>query len=209
VPLLHRSITGNQSTITASVRRTIILAVITVVVGTFAIAEPIAASPLASTAPIAAPISAPGSVEAHLAVTQLVAADVDAVAPATGFAPVGGAPARAQHAAPAPVIVNQAPAQAPAQEVKQATKSSTPAGYGCAAALAYLSAHAAPGFTFECPGYAEGRQAMTCVNHAPECAGRKIIAIAVPCAAAYMNEAHNSWVLTGTGSGIDPYGYCH
>jgi hypothetical protein len=32
----------------------------------------------------------------------------------------------------------------------------------------------------------------------------------VPCAAAYMNEAHNSWVVLGDISGpIDPYGYCH
>ena len=28
---------------------------------------------------------------------------------------------------------------------------------------------------------------------------QRIIAIAVPCAAAYMNEAHNSWVLLGRG----------
>jgi hypothetical protein len=82
-------------------------------------------------------------------------------------------------------------------------------GYGCAAALAYLSSHAAPGFSFSCPGYAYGNQAMTCVNHAPQCPNAKIIAIAVPCAAAYMNEASNSWVLTGARSGaIDPYGHC-
>jgi hypothetical protein len=79
----------------------------------------------------------------------------------------------------------------------------------CGPALAYLSAHAAPGFTFQCPGYADGHQAMTCVNHAPECAGKLIIAIAVPCPAAYMNEASNSWVLTGQRSTpIDPYGHC-
>lgn len=75
--------------------------------------------------------------------------------------------------------------------------------------MSYLHSHAAPGFTIECPGYALGRQAMTCVNHAPECAGEKIIIIADPCPAAYMNEAHNSWVLIGQASGIDPYGYCH
>jgi hypothetical protein len=184
-----------------------IISVITLVAATFAIAEPISSASVASTPPIAEVAAA----DLHLTVTQLVATDVDTATAAPGFAPVGQAPARAQHAAPAPVVVNPAPAQSaqPGQDVKQAAKSSTPAGYGCAAALSYLSAHAAPGFTFECPGYAMGRQAMTCVNHAPECAGRKIIAIAVPCPAAYMNEAHNSWVLTGTGSGIDPYGYCH
>jgi hypothetical protein len=208
VPLLHRFTRLDQSTRSASVRRLITLAVITLVVGTFAIAEPMSASPVASTAPITQPITASASVEVHLAVTQLVATDDDAARPAIGFSPVGQAPARAQHAAPAPPATATAN-PAPTQQVKQATKSSAPASYGCAAALAYLSAHAAPGFTFECPGYAYGRQAMTCVDHAPQCAGRKIIAIAVPCAAAYMNEAHNSWVLTGTGSGIDPYGYCH
>ena len=40
--------------------------------------------------------------------------------------------------------------------------------------------------------------------------GEKLIAIAVPCAAAYMNEAHNSWIIAGLAKGpIDPYGYCH
>ena len=38
--------------------------------------------------------------------------------------------------------------------------------WGCAAALAYLQAYAAKGFTLECPGYAEGREAMTCMNQA-------------------------------------------
>ena len=45
------------------------------------------------------------------------------------------------------------------------------------------------------------------------------LGIEVPCPAAYMNEAHNSWVLRseylgtaipdGLGAVIDPYGYCH
>lgn len=82
-------------------------------------------------------------------------------------------------------------------------------GYGCSAALAYLRAHAAPGFQFQCPGYAFGNQAMTCVFHAPQCPGAKVIAIAVPCPAAYENEASNSWVLVGASSApIDPFGYC-
>ena len=82
-------------------------------------------------------------------------------------------------------------------------------GYGCAAALAYLRANAAPGFRFVCPGNANGHQAMTCLNHAPECPGTGIIAISVPCPAAYKNEAANSWIISGLrGGGIDPYGYC-
>jgi hypothetical protein len=30
--------------------------------------------------------------------------------------------------------------------------------------------------------------------------------IACPAPFVYMNEAHNSWVLTGQGRGIDPFG---
>jgi hypothetical protein len=82
-------------------------------------------------------------------------------------------------------------------------------GFGCTAALAYLRSHAAPGFVLECPGNALGHQAMTCVNIPGICFGLRIIAIADPCPAAYMNEASNSWVLTKLRHGrIDPYGFC-
>lgn len=81
--------------------------------------------------------------------------------------------------------------------------------YGCAAALAYLAAYSAPGFTFQCPGSALGHEAMTCVNQPGVCDNEKLIAIADPCSAAYMNEASNSWVLTGASNApIDPYGAC-
>jgi hypothetical protein len=91
-----------------------------------------------------------------------------------------------------------------------ATGSAPPAaGYGCAAALAWLSGNAAPGFQFICPGYALGHQAMTCYRVASVCPNQPVIAIADPCPAAYMNEASNSWVLTGRRPGpIDPFGYC-
>lgn len=83
-------------------------------------------------------------------------------------------------------------------------------GYGCSYALAYLVTHAAPGFQFECPGYALGHQAMTCLNEPGVCPGGKLIAIHDPCPAAYMNEASNSWVVLGLRDApIDPYGYCH
>jgi hypothetical protein len=50
---------------------------------------------------------------------------------------------------------------------------------------------------------------MTCVNIAGVCPGAKLIAISIPCAAAYMNESSNSWVLSGKSDApIDPYGYC-
>jgi hypothetical protein len=91
-----------------------------------------------------------------------------------------------------------------------AVSSSSSSGYGCGPALAYLRSHAAPGFRFQCPGNAWGHQAMTCANHAPQCPGSRIIAIAVPCRASYMNEASNSWVMLGLRhTAIDPYGYCH
>jgi hypothetical protein len=93
--------------------------------------------------------------------------------------------------------------------VPQTASASSPNGYGCASALSYLEVHAAPGFKFECPGWADGHQAMTCMNVAGVCPGANVIAISVPCAAAYMNEASNSWVLTGKSDApIDPYGYC-
>jgi cytoskeletal protein RodZ len=101
-----------------------------------------------------------------------------------------------------------APAPPPAPSTALPAKGQATAD-GCAAALAYLSAYSAPGFTFECPGYALGHEAMTCVNEAGVCANEDLIAIADPCAAAYMNEASNSWVMTGASDApIDPYGAC-
>lgn len=88
----------------------------------------------------------------------------------------------------------------------------TPAGYGCAAALAYLSANANPEFTFSCPGYADGNEAMTCVNIAGLCGGEHLIVINDPCPAAYMNEAYNSQSWSDSEGRftrpIDPYGAC-
>jgi hypothetical protein len=107
------------------------------------------------------------------------------------------------HPSPAPSAAKPAPQPA-------ARPAPTPAPTsGCTAALAYLATHAAPGFRFECPGYALGHQAMTCVNVAGVCPGQRLIAIAVACPASWMNEASNSWVLIGESSRpIDPYGYC-
>lgn len=81
---------------------------------------------------------------------------------------------------------------------------------GCAAAYAYLQAYAAPGFTFECPGDAEGHQAETmCISGSTTCGTLRLIVIADPCPAAYMNEASNSWALIGASDApIDPYGSC-
>jgi hypothetical protein len=110
-----------------------------------------------------------------------------------------------QTAAPAATYVSGAPVKEAAAVAPAPTGS-----YGCGPAISYLSAHAAPGFHFECPGYALGHQAMTCINVAGVCPGSHLIVISNPCQAAYMNEASNSWVLEGLRQApIDPYGYCH
>ncbi len=78
---------------------------------------------------------------------------------------------------------------------------------GCAEALAYLATHQAPGFVDTCAdGSAFGHLGVTCADAAGMCPGTRFIHIACPAPFVYMNEAHNSWALTGTGSGIDPYG---
>ncbi len=92
-----------------------------------------------------------------------------------------------------------APAPAPAAPALPAYGGATASG--CAAALAYLQAYAAPGFTLDCPGYAEGHEAMTCVHdtsaYPDACPNGPTIAISDPCPQAYMNESANSWNLTG------------
>jgi len=117
-------------------------------------------------------------------------------------------------AAPPPPTTTTVPPPPPVQaETVSAPGALPPQGqasvWGCAAAEAYLSAYAYPGFAFECPGNALGHEAMTCLNEAGVCAGAAVIYIADPCPAAYMNEASNSWVLEGKSSApIDPYGQC-
>jgi hypothetical protein len=148
---------------------------------------------------------------------------------ATIVKPITPPPSPAPAPAPAPTTTTTtpapAPASAPAATVPAATVAAAPApapsdtsvvppvgqatAWGCGAALAYLQAYAAKSFTLECPGYAEGREAMTCMNQAGVCPGTSVIAIADPCPQAYMNEASNSFVLTGLSSApIDPYGPC-
>jgi hypothetical protein len=82
----------------------------------------------------------------------------------------------------------------------------SPAG-GCAAALAYLAAHQAPGFVDTCgPGTAFGHYGVACWNSSYCPDGQKIVHIACPLPFVYMNEAHNSWTIVGAGTGIDPHG---
>ena len=128
--------------------------------------------------------------------------------------PPESAPPTASPAAPATESQVSTPPPAPAPPPPPAPAALPGRGaataYGCAAALAYLAAYSAPGFTFQCPGGALGHQAMTCINEPGVCDNENLIAIADPCPAAYMNEASNSWVLTGVASDapIDPYGAC-
>ncbi len=82
--------------------------------------------------------------------------------------------------------------------------------YGCAAAAQYIAAYAAPGFWLACPASSRGHQASTvCESTTSPCSVLRIITITDPCAAAYMNEASNSWVLMGLSDApLDPYGMC-
>ena len=123
-------------------------------------------------------------------------------------ASVGATTTSATPSVPTTTVPPAAPA-APAETA--ATPDAEPSGYGCAAALAYLAANANPEFSLQCPGYADGHEAMTCINNT-SCPGEHLIAIADPCPAAYMNEAYNSnsWSdsLGEFTRPIDPYGAC-
>ena len=125
------------------------------------------------------------------------------VAPSTTSA----APTTTTSVAPSTTSTTQ-PAPRPAL-ARVTSSNASPAAWGCAAAEEWISAHAAPGFRIFCPGNAMGHEAMTCVNVSGLCPDQRIIILADPCPAAYMNEAHNSWILTGLERGrLDPYGSC-
>jgi hypothetical protein len=101
-------------------------------------------------------------------------------------------------------------------------QATAPAASDCAAALAYLAAHEAPGFVSYCPHYADGNAAETIVPPQPvtsPSAVHGVIYISdTTCAAAYENEAANSHGhLAALGDGnyqwvwpvpFDPYGPC-
>ena len=131
----------------------------------------------------------------------------------------------AHTSAPGPVTEPATTERAPAAGAATTTTTSPPVSsaaagvpaegqataWGCAAALAYLQAYAAPGFTLECPGPAQGHEATTCKDNPVNCPGSAYIGIADPCPAAYMNEAHNSWLMldgAGTDATWDPFGAC-
>ena len=140
--------------------------------------------------------------------------------PGSGLRPGPGPGSPPRRPRPAPAVLASATA-APAAPALPAYGHAT--AWGCAAALAYLQAYAAPGFALDCPGYAEGHEAMTCLHGTPQypdaCLNGPEIAISDACPQAYMNESANSWLLTGqtateqakfgvSYSSIDPFGAC-
>jgi hypothetical protein len=136
---------------------------------------------------------------------------VSVPSPATAPPPISE-PSTGAGAVPTPVSEVSSPPSAPVPTPPTPAAlpgRGTATAYGCAAALTYLAAYSAPGFTFECPGSALGHEAMTCIDQPGVCDNEHLIAIADACPAAYMNEASNSWVLTGSSDApIDPYGGC-
>jgi len=132
-----------------------------------------------------------------------------------GGSAVNGAPAPPPHrlrsaTLSSPSRVADAPAESFVTPANGLPAAGEATASGCVAALAYLHAYAAPGFSFECPGDADGHQAMTtCVSQASACGLQRLIVIADPCPNAYMNEASNSWALMGgSDAPLDPYGSC-
>jgi hypothetical protein len=162
----------------------------------------------------------PNQPQQYLDIHLLTQASTSGAGASTTTAPVATPAVLAATAvvpAPAPAPASAAPAIPAVPAVGQAT------AWGCSAALAYLQVYAAPGFTLDCPGYAEGHEAMTCVHDTPAypdaCPNGPTIAISDACPQAYMNESANSWNLTGqltteqqkfgvSYAEIDPFGAC-
>lgn len=161
---------------------------------------PAATASDASTVPAPAPAA---TTESAAPVAETSAAAPAPVAETTSESVAAPSPAAVPQESP----VTEEPAAEPEPEPTEEAPAAEPSGYGCDAAIAYLHANAHPAFTIVCPGYAFGGQAVTCLNHAPQCPNSAVIIINVPCAVAYMNEAANSWTIyNGSGAAIDPYG---
>jgi hypothetical protein len=154
--------------------------------------------------PIGAAFSSPGGV-------SWLANDPNTSA-LSGTGDGNGTPAPSPAPAPGPVPApsGDAPTGTFVSQTSGLPVAGEATAYGCNAALAYLTAYAAPGFWLVCPGIARGHQAMTaCQSGTSACSDLRIIVIADPCPAAYMNEASNSWALMGASDApVDPYGAC-
>jgi hypothetical protein len=144
---------------------------------------------------VAVAATTPPSVDAEVGLAR-VTRRAAAVSIRTTTTSTTTGPARAAASSPPTTIASPPPAPA----------APPPVG-NCAAALAYLAAHQAPGFVATCaPGSALGHYGFACWNRGPCPDGQRIVHIACPLPFVYMNEAHNTWTLLGVGSGIDPYG---
>jgi hypothetical protein len=157
-----------------------------------------------------APLTSTSSSTSPSTSTSVASTAVPALPVTTATSPAPTPPA----AAPAMVATPSAVAAAPAAVPPPTDPSLVPpvgraTAWGCTAALTYLQAYAAKGFTLECPGYARGQEAMTCMRVAGVCPTSAVIAIADPCPQAYMNEASNSYVIVGDAdTPVDPFGPC-
>jgi hypothetical protein len=152
--------------------------------------------------PIGAAFSSPGGV-------SWLANDPNTSA-LSGTGDGSGNPVPAPTPAPAPAPSGVAPTGTLVAQTSGLPVAGEATAYGCNAALDYLTAYAAPGFWLVCPGSARGHQALTaCQSGTSPCSALRIIVIADPCPAAYMNEASNSWALMGASDApVDPYGAC-
>jgi hypothetical protein len=146
------------------------------------------------------------------------------VPPAPVVAPTPAPPAPAPRAAPVALVntpdpARAQPAPAPAS-APVAIPNPPPDPWNCATGTAYMAAHAAPGFLVICPATVPpGAAALTAITQTSglpqggifgaEIVGAVLIADTT-CGAAWMNEASNTWVLTGQSSApIDPFGPCY
>ncbi len=87
-------------------------------------------------------------------------------------------------------------------------KATSPGGYGCQAALAYLAANQAPGFVDVCAPHSAGPGAAgtTVAEYLPG-ATTGTIYISCPAPIVYQNEASNSWKFSGLSNApLDPWG---
>jgi hypothetical protein len=190
----------------------------------------IAVFTLASVYGVPAAVSSPDYQARQAAGTQLVSASQAPTTTSTSTTSTTTSTSTTSTTTP-PAVLAATPVSPPAAPPPAPTPPPVPATpavgqgttWGCAAALAYLETYAAPGFALDCPGYAEGHEAMTCLHGTPEypdaCQSGPTIAISDPCPQAYMNESANSWLLTGQLSteqqkfgvsygSIDPFGAC-
>ena len=176
--------------------------------------------PAATSSPdYAAQIPASTLVATHAPTTTTTTPPAPTTTTPTTTPPPAAPPTTTPTTTPPPAVLASSPPSA-APALPSFGQAST---WGCAAALAYLQAYAAPGFALDCPGYALGHEAMTCLHGTPQypdaCPSGPEIAISDACPQAYMNESANSWLLTGQAAteqakfgvsyaSIDPFGAC-